>query len=103
MTGMVAGGWKLASSIFEIPFGSLTRGAVADLAVLDDEPPTPVNVQNIVPHFLFGFSSSSVESVMVGGMWMLWNRTHPMIDGGCYDPGAECGHAALEQTNLKKR
>lgn len=60
--------------------GSLTRSAVADLAVLDYEPPTPVNAQNIVPHFLFGFSSSSVESVMVGGTWMLWNRTHPMID-----------------------
>jgi putative selenium metabolism protein SsnA len=80
ITGMVAGGWKLASSIFGIPFGSLSRGAVADLAVLDYEPPTPVNAENIVPHFLFGFGSSSVESVMVGGTWILWNRTHPMLD-----------------------
>jgi cytosine/adenosine deaminase-related metal-dependent hydrolase len=78
--GMVAGGWKLAASKFGVPFGSLSRGAVADLAVLDYEPPTPVHAANIAGHFLFGFGSSAVESVMVGGKWVLWNRGHPMID-----------------------
>ncbi|HEX7573012.1 MAG TPA: amidohydrolase family protein [Bacteroidota bacterium] len=80
ITGMVAGGWKLAASMFGVPFGSLSRGAVADLAVLDYEPPTPVHTANIAGHFLFGFGSSSVESVMVGGKWVLRDRRHPMID-----------------------
>jgi putative selenium metabolism protein SsnA len=77
---MIAGGWRLAASVFGIPFGSLSRGGVADLAVLDYKPPTPVTAANITGHFLFGFGSSSVESVMVGGKWVLWNRRHPMID-----------------------
>ena len=80
--GMIAGGWKLAASMFGTPFGSLSPGAVADLAVLDYEPPTPVTAANITGHFLFGFGSSCVESVMVGGKWVLWNRRHPMIDEG---------------------
>jgi cytosine/adenosine deaminase-related metal-dependent hydrolase len=66
--------------MFGTPFGSLSTGAAADLAVLDYEPPTPVTAANIPGHFLFGFGSSSVESVMVGGKWVLWNRSHPMID-----------------------
>ena len=77
---MIAGGWGLAASMFGIPFGSLSRGGVADLAVLDYEPPTPVTAANITGHFLFGFGSSCVESVMVGGKWVLWNRMHPVID-----------------------
>jgi cytosine/adenosine deaminase-related metal-dependent hydrolase len=77
---MVAGGWKLAASMFGIRFGSFSRGAVADLAILEYQPPTPVHAANIAGHFLFGFGSSSVESVMVGGKWVLWNRRHPVID-----------------------
>ena len=38
----------------------------------------PVQEAMVEHHFRIG--SSSVESVMVGGTWMLWNRTHPMID-----------------------
>jgi putative selenium metabolism protein SsnA len=78
--GMVAGGWRLGASMFGVPFGSLSRGAVADLAVLDYRPPTPVNAGNVAGHFLFGFGSSSVDSVMVGGQWVLWNRRHPVMD-----------------------
>jgi putative selenium metabolism protein SsnA len=78
--GIVAGGWKLAGSMFGMPFGSLSGGSAADLTVLDYEPPTPAGTANIAGHFLFGFGSSSVESVMVGGKWVLWNRMHPTID-----------------------
>ena len=80
IAGMIDGGWKLAASIFGIPFGSLSGGDAADLTVLDYKAPTPVSPANIVQHFLFGFGSSSVESVMVGGKWVLWNRTHLMMD-----------------------
>ncbi len=77
---MVAGGWRLAASMFGTPFGTFSGGAVADFTVLDYRPPTPVNEANAAGHFLFGFGSSSVESVMIGGKWVLWNRMHPVID-----------------------
>ena len=66
--------------MFGVPFGSLSVGGVADLTVLEYRPPTPLNASNTAGHFLFGFGSSSVESVMVAGKWALWNRTHAMID-----------------------
>ncbi len=78
--GMVSGGWKLAASLFGVPFGSLERGAAADIAVLDYQPPTPVSAANVAGHFLFGLASRQVESVMVAGKWVLWNRTLPLID-----------------------
>jgi putative selenium metabolism protein SsnA len=78
--GMIAGGWRLASSMFGVPFGSLAEGDVADLAVLGYEPPTTVRETSLGAHFLFGFGSSSVESVMVGGKWILWNRSLPLMD-----------------------
>ena len=80
IAGMVAGGWGLASSRFGVPFGSFSPGASADLAVLDYEPPTPVDAANVGGHFLFGFGASAVESVMVGGKWALRDRRHPLMD-----------------------
>lgn len=78
--GLIAGGWGLAASTFGAPFGSLAEGDVADLAVLGYESPTPVSESSLGGHFLFGFGSSSVESVMVGGKWILWNRSLPLTD-----------------------
>jgi putative selenium metabolism protein SsnA len=78
--GILAGGWNLASSMFGVPFGRLEEGAVADLTLLDYQPPTPLDATSITGHFLFGFGSSSVSSVMVGGKWTLWNRTHTTIN-----------------------
>jgi cytosine/adenosine deaminase-related metal-dependent hydrolase len=77
---MVAGGWDLAASVFGVPFGSLDRGAAADLAVLAYQPHTPVSTANVAGHFLFGLASRHVESAIVAGRWVLWNRTLPQID-----------------------
>jgi len=80
IAGMVACGWNLAASVFGVPFGSLDRGAAADITVLDYRPPTPVNTANVAGHFLFGLASRQVESAMVAGKWVLWKRTLPQID-----------------------
>ena len=77
---LIVGGWRLAAATFGVPFGSLAAGDVADLAVLGYAPPTPVSKASLGGHFLFGFGSSSVESVMVGGKWTLWNRSLPLTD-----------------------
>ncbi len=76
----LAGGWRLASSVFGTHFGSLAPGDAADLTVLAYRSPTPVSAANAAGHFLFGFRSAAVESVMVGGKWALWKGNLPMID-----------------------
>ena len=73
-------GQDLASVIFGKKFGTLAAGSVADLLVLDYIPPTPLTSQNLPFHFLFGWRSSLVESVMVGGKWVLWRRELVGID-----------------------
>ncbi|MBI4811313.1 MAG: putative aminohydrolase SsnA [Ignavibacteriales bacterium] len=65
---------ELLSQIFGHKFGTLEKGSVADLIILDYQPPTPMTVQNLVGHFLFGMNSSMVESVMIDGKWVVKNR-----------------------------
>ncbi len=73
-------GQGLVSVIFGRKFGTLTEGSAADLVVLDYIPPTPLTSQNLPYHFLFGWRSSQVESVMVGGRWVVRNRRIVGID-----------------------
>ena len=80
IAGIIAGGWKLAGSVFGLPFGGLAPGDAADLSVLDYESPTPLDAANVGGHFVFGFGAASVESVMVDGTWSMWNRALPAMD-----------------------
>lgn len=74
MAQLLQNGQKLISDIFGKKFGTLAKGSVADLVVLDYQSPTPTTVENVAGHFLFGMNSSMVESVMVGGKWVVKNR-----------------------------
>ncbi|HVG21342.1 MAG TPA: putative aminohydrolase SsnA [Blastocatellia bacterium] len=74
----LANNQRLASASFGFEFGSLDEGAAADLIVLDYDSPTPVRAENIAWHFAFGLSSASVESVMVGGRFVIKDRESPL-------------------------
>ena len=78
--GLLQGGQGLISEIFKQEFGTLQQGSAADFTVLDYQPPTPVTKENVGGHFLFGMRSANVESVMVNGKWIVWNRQLPGID-----------------------
>ena len=69
--GMLAGGAALASSYFDSPLGQIEAGALADLVVLNYNPPTELTAGNLAWHGRFGLTSEHVESVMVGGTWIL--------------------------------
>jgi putative selenium metabolism protein SsnA len=58
-------------------FGSVERGAVADLVVLDYRPPTPLVAENVAGHLVFGMRSADVESVLVNGHFVLEGRRFP--------------------------
>ncbi len=71
---LVSGGQQYISEIFDTQFGTLAKNSVADLVVLDYDAPTPMTDGNILGHFLFGMRSANVESVMIGGKWIVKNR-----------------------------
>jgi cytosine/adenosine deaminase-related metal-dependent hydrolase len=77
---LITGGQKLISKVFRKKFRSLTEGAAADLVVMNYREPTPMTKGNLAGHYLFGMQSSMVESVMVGGKWVMKNRKIPGIN-----------------------
>lgn len=76
----MANGHRLASQAFGQTIGPLREGAVADLLVLDYQPPTQLASENLAAHLLHGMASQHVESVMVDGMWRLWKRKPLSVD-----------------------
>ena len=77
---LITGGHKLISDIFGKRFGGFAKGATADLVVMNYNEPTPMEKDNLLGHYLFGMQSSMVESVMVGGKWLMKDRKIPGID-----------------------
>lgn len=76
----LANGHRLASQVFGKPIGPLHEGTLADLVVLDYQPPTPVTSETLAQHLIHGIASEHVESVMVDGMWRLWKRKSLSLD-----------------------
>ncbi len=77
---LITGGQKMISQIFRKRFGTLKKGAMADLVVMNYDEPTPMQKTNLLGHYLFGMQSSMVESVMVGGKWVMKDRKIEGID-----------------------
>lgn len=71
---LLTGGQCFASTLFNQPIGSLKPDAAADLIVLDYPTPTPLQVDNLCGHLIFGMSHAHVTDVMVAGVWRVQNR-----------------------------
>ncbi len=76
----IANGHRLASEAFGETIGPLRENAVADLLVLDYQPPTPLTADSLGAHLVHGMASQHLESVMVDGMWRLWKRKPLSVD-----------------------
>jgi putative selenium metabolism protein SsnA len=92
---LLEGGQALASSLFGRPFGTLERGAVADLVVCGYTPPTPIEARNAAWHTLFGVRTSMVERVMVGGRWVFEHGTFAGLDLADVMQHARCEAAGI--------
>ena len=77
---LISGGQQYVSEMFGSQFGTLAKNSVADLVVSDYVAPTPMTKENILGHYLFGMRSANVESVMIGGKWVMENRKIIGID-----------------------
>jgi putative selenium metabolism protein SsnA len=81
---MLANGQRMASEAFGMRFDTLRPGSAADLIVIDYQSPTPLSSENLAGHFLFGLHSAAVESVMVGGRFIMKDRRFPLDERGIY-------------------
>lgn len=70
----------LLEGIFGERFGVLAPGAVADLVLLDYDPPTPLTAENLVGHLGFGWGAHLVRTVIVGGELVLRDRQIVRLD-----------------------
>jgi putative selenium metabolism protein SsnA len=79
---MLAAGADLASQCFGRPIGRIEPGYLADLQIYDYTPPTPLTANNLAWHWMFAFTNNLVKHVMVGGRWVVRDRSMVNVDGG---------------------
>ncbi len=60
--------------------GKLAAGALADLIVLDYDPPTPLLEGNFGGHVIFGLTGWMVETVIIGGRVVMRDREFETVD-----------------------
>lgn len=82
-------GNEILSRNFGSSLGRIAPGYKADLVISDYLAPTPVVPENIAGHIAFGLGSSSVESVMVNGRFVLRDRQFPFDAAKVYAEAAE--------------
>ena len=70
----------LAQQFFGRTFGRLEPGAVADIIMLDYDPPTPLSVGNFPWHIIFGFDGRKVDTTIVGGRILMRHGVIPHLD-----------------------
>jgi cytosine/adenosine deaminase-related metal-dependent hydrolase len=77
----VAASQELASRLFCDPSPPrIVPGARADLVVLDYHAMTPLNPSNVVEHVARGWTSAHVRDTMVGGRFVVRDRTLTNVD-----------------------
>ncbi|MCD6311828.1 MAG: putative aminohydrolase SsnA [Elusimicrobia bacterium] len=65
---------KIASRIFGGSFGQIAKGKVADIAIMDYLPPTPINSGNFLGHLIFGLVNSQVDTTIASGKILMKNK-----------------------------
>jgi len=58
---------RIAERQFGLRLGDITEGRPADLAILDYQPPTPLNEANFLGHLIFGLVDATVDTTVCKG------------------------------------
>jgi len=64
----------IAGRCFGLPLGELREGCVGDIAIIDYDPPTPLDAANSFGHIVFGMSQAAVNTTIVGGHVLMQNK-----------------------------
>ncbi len=71
----------LASAYFpDGRVGVIEPGALADLIFVDYKPTTPMTVENLAGHFVFGFNESMITTTIVNGQVLMKDRILTTLD-----------------------
>jgi cytosine/adenosine deaminase-related metal-dependent hydrolase len=65
---------------FGIRVGELAEGCPADMAILDYQPPTPLNENNFLGHLIFGLVDATVDSTVCRGQVLMKNKQILSLD-----------------------
>jgi putative selenium metabolism protein SsnA len=72
---------SLANIFFpDIRIGMISQGACADIIFIDYQPHTPLTVDNLPWHIVFGFHERMVTTTIVGGKVLMHNRKLLTLD-----------------------
>lgn len=92
----------LLERYFENKFGKIEEGFAADVVILDYQAPTPLQSENLAGHFLFGFSSRDVETVIVNGKIVYEERAFAFDTSGIYKEAQKVAQKLWSKMNLIK-
>lgn len=70
----------IANRCFPVRLGALEKGAAADLAILDYQPPTRLGAENFLGHFIFGMVDATVDTTIVAGRVLMQNKRLTTLD-----------------------
>jgi putative selenium metabolism protein SsnA len=71
---------KIVERFIDGKVGILQEGALADVIVIDYNPPTPINENNINSHLLFGINGRHVDTTIINGKVLMEDRKLVNID-----------------------
>lgn len=71
---------QIANRYFDIPLGKLKEGYAADIILVDYLPLTPMDVNNLNSHMLFGVNGSMVTTTIGNGKLLMQDRKLINID-----------------------
>jgi len=80
---------RIANLFFPRPLGELSVGAYADIILLRYLPPTPLRVENLPWHIIFGMDGSQVDTTIVGGQVLMQGRRLVTLDEEAIFPRAQ--------------
>lgn len=70
----------LARQFFGQTLGELTPGAAADIILIEYDPPTPLTLDNLPWHIIFGFDGRKVDTTIVAGRVLMRHQEIPHLD-----------------------
>jgi len=71
---------EIAARLFPTRLGVIEKGASADFAVLDYDPPTKLDASNFLGHFIFGMVDATVDTTIVAGKILMQNKQILSLD-----------------------
>jgi putative selenium metabolism protein SsnA len=69
-----SGNPAIASRVWGTPVGIMSEGALADLVIVDYDPPTPLTDESLMGHLVFGMLRGRVATTIVGGTILMKDR-----------------------------